>query len=125
MAALLIIDDDDHEAMALARLLEAEGHSIHCAATVTDALRFLRQEPPDLVLLDLTMPHVSGMDLLDALGGEAQFAHIPIALYTGHNDAVARDTALQLGACEYILKGEPWEVIRNQIEHCLQHQHPA
>src|SRR4051812_31388330 len=119
MADVLIIDDDDAVASAMVRLLQAEGHRASCAQTAGDALHRLREGPPDLVLLDLSMPRVGGLDLLEALGGEGRFAHIPVALFTGCDDPAARDAGRQLGARDYILKGQEWPQIKERIERCL------
>ena len=119
MADVLIVDDDATTADALARLLRQDGLGVTCVQSAGDALRLLRAGPADLVLLDLGMPRVGGMDLLEALSQEARFAHIPIALYTGLDDSAARDVARQLGACDYILKGEQWPELRSRIRKCL------
>ena len=71
------------------------------------------------MLLDLRMPRVGGLDLLEALGNEGRFAHVPVALFTGTDDPDARSAAEQLGARDYILKGQDWPDTRSRIERCL------
>ena len=82
MANLLIVDDDETGARALARLLEVEGHHATCASSAGSALLHMREDDPDLVLLDLTMPQVNGLELLDALAAEPRFAHVRFAVYS-------------------------------------------
>ncbi len=83
MANLLIIDDDVTGASALARLLEREGHHATYATSAGSALSHLHDHDPDLVLLDLTLPRVDGLDLLDALVAEPRFAHLRFVVYSG------------------------------------------
>ena len=119
MANILIVDDDVSEAAALAALLQREGHETACAATAGEALSRLREVDPDLVLLDLSMPRVDGLDLLDALSGEPRFADLRVAVYSGREDPDAVRAARQMGACDYILKGSDWPATYRRIQSCL------
>jgi DNA-binding response OmpR family regulator len=119
MAHLLIVDDDTHAAAALSALLRREGHEVAAAPSAGTALSYVRQNEPDLILLDLEMPRVDGLDLLDALADEPRFAHLRIALFTGRDDEQARQQARRLGACDYIVKGTGWDEISRRIAACL------
>lgn len=125
MADLLIVDDDPVAANALAKMLRNCGHHANCVSTAGEALHQLRLARPDLVVLDLSMPQVDGLDFLEALTSEMQFADIPVAFYTGHDYPAARDAARQLGARDYILKGQESSAICHQIEQCVAGQTPS
>jgi CheY-like chemotaxis protein len=119
MAKLLIVDDDVPVAAALAALLQREGHETTCAQSAGEALSRLREVDPDLVLLDLSMPRVDGLDLLDALGDDPRYADLRVAVYSGREDPDAVRAARQMGACDYILKGENWSETYRRIRSCL------
>lgn len=119
MANLLIVDDDRPAAEALAALLRRAGHEAACAATAGEAMRHLRRSDPDLVLLDLTMPWIDGLDLLDAVTAEPRFADLRVAVYSGRDDPAAVAAARRLGACDYILKGADWHETYRRIQACL------
>jgi DNA-binding response OmpR family regulator len=119
MANLLIIDDDLQASTLLATLLRREGHDVECATTVGDGLSTLRRHDPDLVLLDLGLPRVDGLDLLDALMGEPRFAHLRVVVYTGRDEPEVREAARRLGAREFIVKGTDWEHIYERIRSVL------
>jgi DNA-binding response OmpR family regulator len=119
MANLLIIDDDVPASAALAALLRREGHQVTCARNAREALSRLRQEEPDLVLLDLTMPRVDGLELLEALTDEPRFQGLRVAIYSGRDEPAAFDAARRLGACDYILKGGDWGQTYDRIRACL------
>ena len=120
MANLLIIDDDVPASAALAALLRREGHQVTCAPSAGEALSRLRQGDPDLVLLDLTMPRVDGLELFEALNEEPRFQGLRVAIYSGRDEPGAVDEARRLGACEYILKGGDWAQTYDRIKACLQ-----
>src|SRR2546423_15091612 len=107
MADLLLIDDDPQQCELLALLLRREGHDAVCVNSASAALTHLRHaEPePDLILLDLTMPGIDGLDLLDAITEEPRFAHLPVAVYSGRDDPESHALAQRLGARDYIVKG--------------------
>jgi CheY-like chemotaxis protein len=106
MPRVLIIDDDVSQSAVLARLLEARGHEAECAASAWAALSSLRHHEPDLVLLDLSMPWVDGLELLDAINDEPRFENVRIAIYSGRAEPEAFEAARKLGACDFIVKGE-------------------
>ena len=119
MANVLIVDDDVQGSAALARLLEGEGHHAECVPNAGGAITHLRNHDPDLVLLDLSMPKVDGLDLLDALVAEPRFAHLKFAIYSGRNDSDTVKAAKQLGVCEYLVKGDDWGHLYDRIRACL------
>lgn len=115
MSRVLIIDDDLSQSAVLARLIRAHGHEADCAASAGQALTSLRHQPPDLVLLDLSMPRVDGLELLAALVEETRFENLRIAIYSGRAEPEAFEAAQKLGACDFILKGEDAQVTLNRI----------
>lgn len=119
MAKLLIIDDEMESSAALARLLRHEGHGAVSVQTAGEALEQLRHGLPDLILLDLTMPRVDGLELLDALAEEPDYALIPVAVFSGRDDAESIESARSRGAFDYILKGADWPQTYARIKSCL------
>jgi len=119
MATFLIIDDEPRAAAALTTLLQSKGHEAAWAQTGAAALDHLRHASPDLILLDLTMPQVDGLDILDALSLEPAYAHLRVAVFSGRDDTESINTARSLGASDYILKGSSWEETYQRIQACL------
>ena len=119
MARLLIIDDEPNAAAALAALLRQKGHDVACAETVGSGLSRLRKDRPDLVVLDLGLPRIDGLELLEALAGEPAFEDLRVAVYSGRDDPDAVELARRLGACDYIVKGASFTDTYARIEHCL------
>jgi len=119
MANLLIIDDEPLAAATLTALLQREGHQAAWAQTAGAAMDHLRHVSPDLILLDLTMPRIDGLDLLDALSLEPQYAHLRVAVFSGRDDADSINAARSLGATDYILKGLSWDETYQRIRACL------
>jgi two-component system KDP operon response regulator KdpE len=116
MSHLLIVDDDVNTSAALAALLRARGHDVECAGNVGEALRQLQTAQPELLLLDLGLPRVDGLDLLKALAEEPQYSDLPVVVYSGPTDVRVVKTALRRGAGDYIVKGGPWEQTCRRIE---------
>ncbi len=102
---VLVADDETHTTVMLERIFEREGYRVHCAYDGLSALDDSRRMLPDLILLDIQMPGMSGFDVLHALRQNALTANIPTILIT----AKARQPAdvahgLNLGADDYIYK---------------------
>jgi len=96
----LIVEDDANSAAMLAEVVTAEGYSTATAGSLRDARRQLSFRPPDVVLLDLTLPDGSGMDLFESIDRK----DCEIVLITGNASLETSIQALRLGVSDYLLK---------------------
>ena len=115
MPSVLLIDDEQSSSAAMAALLRREGVEVACVPTAMQALSYLRQAAPDLVLLDLGMPRTDGLELLDALMDEPRYDHLRVVVFSGRSDDGTVEAARRLGACDFIEKGLPWDEVRSRI----------
>ena len=101
---ILIVDDSIFFAKVIVKALSEEGYNVIWAPCGEDALRMVRQEKPDLVLLDVVMPDISGFEVCRILRAAESNNLMPIIMLTsrdGHEDMLA---GLDLGADDYIIK---------------------
>ena len=98
MPHILMIDDDAHINDIVSRALQAEGYSVTSAYSGTEALLLLTQQKPDLILLDLMLPGLSGEELLP------QIQNIPVIVVSAKADVTDKVGLLMGGACDYITK---------------------
>lgn len=98
---ILIADDDPQILRALRITLTARGYSIHTALDGTAALNAAIEHHPDLVILDLGMPHLDGLGVIAGLRGWTQ---IPILVVSGRSGAADKVDALDAGADDYVTK---------------------
>ncbi len=103
-ARILVVDDDAANREVLAIILTYEGFVTVTAASGQDALATVAQEPPDLILLDVMMPDMSGYDVAIRLKGDPATRHIPICMITALNDRAAKLRALHAGADLFLSK---------------------
>lgn len=101
MESLLFIEDDDGIRLALSLALEDEGYHVRQAPTGTDGLAAFRSGAPDLVLLDLRLPDMSGFDVCRALRAESI---VPIIMITAQTDTHDMVAGLEAGADDYVTK---------------------
>ncbi len=101
-ARLLVVEDDDALRDLLARRFEDAGYAVETAATGPDALAAVAAAPPDLVLLDVMLPGLDGLDVCRRL--RADHALLPILLLTARADELDRVVGLEVGADDYITK---------------------
>lgn len=102
MASILIIDDESNLVRSLTFALEDEGHVVHGAGTAAAGLSAAAQLQPELILLDLKLPDMSGLDVLEAL--KAQQAAAQVIMISAHGDTRSAVKAVKLGAADYITK---------------------
>jgi diguanylate cyclase (GGDEF)-like protein len=102
-ATLLLVDDDPSIIQAASRLLSDFGRC-RFARSATDALRLLRNEPVDLVLLDAEMPEMGGLEMLGVMQKSSELADIPVVLLTSHRDEATEEAAFAAGAVDYLSK---------------------
>ena len=101
---LLLVDDDRRNLLALDALLQPYGHRLVHAHDGHAALRSFDEVHPDLVLCDLTMPGMDGIEVLERIRAHEIASHTPFILLTAHTDRDCRLRALRAGADEFIEK---------------------
>jgi two-component system, OmpR family, alkaline phosphatase synthesis response regulator PhoP len=99
---VLIVDDEPQIAEVVQAYLEREGLNAQSCATVAEALSALEQGIPDLLVLDVTLPDGSGLDVLRAAA--APGARVPTIMLTARTDEADRIVGLELGADDYVTK---------------------
>jgi two-component system KDP operon response regulator KdpE len=98
---ILIADDDPQIVRALRVTLGAQGHEIITAADGRQTVEAASTRPPDLLILDLGMPHLDGLDVIRTVRGWSQ---LPILVVSGRTDAADKVDALDAGADDYVTK---------------------
>ncbi len=101
MARILIVDDEPKIVRLVADYLEAAGFGVTTARTGDEALMRARTESPDLVVLDLGLPGLDGLDVTRALRCDGE---LPIIMLTARDDETDRVIGLELGADDYVTK---------------------
>lgn len=99
---ILIVEDDPAVRLSLRITSQREGLAVIEAGSGQEALRLVAQEKPDLVLLDLLLPDVNGLDVCRAI--RQQSATLPIIMLTAKNEEIDKVVGLELGADDYVTK---------------------
>jgi two-component system OmpR family response regulator len=121
-AHILLVDDDALLRRSLTFNLEQAGYRVSTAASAEDALALARRERPDLVLLDISLP---GMDGLQALRQFQPEMDIPVIFLTAHRRELDEVLGLELGAEDYITKPFDLDVLLARIKVILRRAQPA
>ncbi|MCZ6636510.1 MAG: response regulator [bacterium] len=104
MAKLLVVDDLPFNIEILKEELRLLGHEVTSASDGLDALERVAESRPDLILLDVAMPQMDGLEVLKRLREDPQYADLPIILLTGRQDYDDRIEGFDAGADDYITK---------------------
>lgn len=105
MGCILVVDDHQDNNDILCRLLRCYGHRPLSALSGEGALAVLASERPDLVILDVMMPGMDGLEVLRIVRSNPSTASLPVILYSGICDAGFTEHALKKGANEFWVKG--------------------
>ncbi len=103
---VLVVDDEVKMQRVLEIMLKRMGHQVVCAGNGHEALASLEQTPCDLIISDLRMPGMTGIELLQAL--RTQGNDVPVIIMTAYGTIESAVEAMKLGACEYIVR--PFDV---------------
>ena len=101
---ILIAEDDRDIAELITHFIRKEGWSTHVAGAGDDALAYARRHPVDLIVLDVMLPGLSGLEICRALRGDAATEGIPIIMVTARAEETDRILGLELGADDYLPK---------------------
>ena len=114
MADILVIEDEDNIATALDFLLTRDGHRHDRLATGKGAVARIRETRPDLVLLDVMLPEVSGYQIVQDVRADPDLAGVRVLMMTARGSVVERRKGLALGADGFIAK--PFELAELRAE---------
>ncbi|MFG6177807.1 response regulator transcription factor [Halomonas sp. THAF12] len=104
MTKVLVVDDEPNIVLSLEFLMQEAGFEVMTAEDGETALARVAEEPPDLVLLDISLPGIGGFDVLERLRADPALARLPIIMLTAHGREVEREKGLALGADDYVTK---------------------
>ncbi len=116
---ILIVDDDPQIHKIISKMLSAETYSVRSAYSGTEALENVSRAKPDLIILDIMMPKVSGIEVCNKIKGAADTKDIMILMLSAKDAQADRIEGLAHGADEYISKPFHMRHLIRKIEHML------
>src|ERR1700686_3850740 len=119
---LLIVDDNEMNRDMLARRLERKGYVVGVAEGAQQLLQRIKQDGADLVLLDIEMPDISGLEALKILRQAYSPIELPVIMVTAKNQSEDIVKALDLGASDYLIKPVDFPVALARIATQLSHK---
>ena len=114
MASILIVDDDDLILHLYELAFKNEGLDVHLARNGSEALTVVETHLPETMLLDIMMPEMSGIDVLQKMRENPKYQQIKVFILTNLLDQKMKDEAYRLGAKDYIIKSDftPIEIVK-------------
>lgn len=121
MKKILLIEDEELIIALLQKKLEKEGYKVFVARDGVEGMEKVKKETPDIVLLDIVMPRMGGLEVLEELRKDKELRSIPVIVISNSGQPVELDRAKKLGARDWLIKTEfdPKEVIskvKNQLD---------
>jgi len=104
MASILAVDDEEGNRELFEAILAPRGHTVRLAEDGPGALAAVREQPPDLIFLDLMMAGVSGLEICQQLKADPATARIPVIVVTALADLSTKEAALTVGADDFVTK---------------------
>jgi len=129
-ATIMIVDDEPINVKVVQRHLRVAGYdNFVTTSEPREALQMIRRDQPDVIVLDVMMPHVGGLDILEVIRGDIQLHHIPVLILTAATDEETEVRALELGATDFLSKpvrsSELVPRVRNALVVKSHHDHMA
>lgn len=116
---IVVVDDDTANLRMASHILSAEQMRVSCLKSGEDALAFLRDNRPDLILLDVHMPGMDGFEALAAIRAGGETADIPVIFLTADDDSSTETRGLEAGAMDFIKKPFVPEVLLLRVRHTI------
>jgi adenylate cyclase len=113
---ILIVDDDPLNRRLLTKTLEDDGHRVTDSDNGFAALAALQADPPDVVLLDIEMPGVDGIEVLERLKADDVLRHVPVIMISGVDDTDSIVRCLEAGAEDYLPKPFDAAILRARVD---------
>jgi DNA-binding response OmpR family regulator len=120
---LLIVEDEERIAAFLRSGLRSEGFAVDCLEDGDDVIPYVLRRTPDLIILDLLLPGLGGLEVLARLGELAP--QIPVLVLSARRDVATKIAALQAGACDYMVKPFSLDELLLRVHGHLRIRRPA
>jgi two-component system response regulator HydG len=117
-ARVLVVDDEPSARSGLEKLLRQEGYAVDVAEGGQTALQIAAERPPDVVVTDLKMPKMDGIELLQKM--RSTFQHVPVIVVTAFGDVSSAVSAMRAGADDYLTKPVDFDALTLSIERCIE-----
>ena len=118
-ARVLVVEDEDNIATALEFLILREGYRHDRVASGAEAMQRIRNSGPDLVLLDVMLPEVSGYEICESIRNDPTVSGIKVLMMTARGSATDRRKSLELGANGFISKPFELKDLRDEVRRLL------
>jgi two-component system phosphate regulon response regulator PhoB len=122
---VLIIDDEDLVRETVILALEHAGFAVEGLAESARAFERIKEAAPDLILLDLYMPEVSGLDICRRLKADPRTRGIPVVMFTGSNETIDVISGISAGAFAYLTKPIDGEALIAKVRDLLRGPQPS
>ncbi len=119
VATIVLAEDDSDLRVVYAQFLRAAGHIVWEAADGSQALSLVRSHVPDLLLLDIWMPILNGLEVLERLGSRPEAVGLKVVVLSCQDDADTRLEGFALGVADYLTKDLPVAELLDRIESVL------
>ena len=119
MVRILVVDDEPVTRMMVRRVLLDSGYEVVEASDGDAAVALCRDDPPDLVLMDVRMPGMNGFDACRAIRRLPAGQHLPVLMLTGLDDVMATTLAFEAGATDFITKPINWALVGQRVRYAL------
>ena len=122
---VMIIEDETDAAELFGEMMRVNGFRVIKMFSSTPALAIIAQEKPDLILLDIMMPDISGLEVLRFMRREPALAQIPVIVVSAKSMPNDIKIGLDAGASMYLTKPVGFQDLKNAVEKVLNNHHPA
>jgi two-component system chemotaxis response regulator CheY len=113
---IMVVDDCKTTRKLLGHYLKSRGYQVVFAENGLDALEKLGTDSVNMIMTDLNMPYMDGLELIKTLRSDSTWSDIPVLMVTTENDGMEKERAIELGANGYIVKPVSGEVIAHNIK---------
>lgn len=113
----ILVVDDDMMNLRMVEMMLGKQFRVSCVMSGAEALEFLKDCQPDLILLDLCMPQMDGFQVMEQLKAEELYQNIPVVFLSGEDDPEVRKQGLEKGAVDFITK----PFVKDSMLQCVGH----
>ena len=119
---ILVVEDDENILELLRYNFSNEGYDVLCASSGEEGLQITRSELPDLVVLDLMLPGIDGLEVCKTVKTDSKTSHIPVVMLTAKGEETDIVTGLELGADDYVTKPFSPRILIARVKTVLRRQ---